>query len=102
MSFRRNDYHNSRTYEADPPTPAAGGLSLAIAWAKLQLDKLLRSGTPTSIATYSVLGSDGHDRPSGKLETSVFPTADREPGFQTRLQPARANAARRHDRRVER
>ena len=44
MSFRRDDFHNSRTYEADPPARGPGPLSSAIAWLKRQFDKLLQSG----------------------------------------------------------
>lgn len=109
MSFRRDDFHNSRTYEADPPTPAPGPLSSALAWLKRQFDKLLQSGASPSISLsdgdegpYSLLGADGRDRPSGKLDSSVFPMADRDPGFETRLRPARANGVRRHEQRPER
>lgn len=109
MSFRRDDFHNSRTYEADAPTPAPGGFSSAIAWVKRQFDKLLQSGASPSISAfngdegpYSRLGSDGRDRSSGKLDSSVFPMTDRDPGFQTRLRPAKANGVRRHEQRPER
>ena len=108
MSFRRDDFHNSRTYEADPPARGPGALSSAIAWLKLQFDKLLQSGASPSISMldnegpYSVLGSDERDQPSSRLDSSVFPMADREPGFQTSLRPVRANGARRHEQRAER
>lgn len=109
MSFRRDDFHNSRTYEADPPTPAPGGFSSAIAWVKRQFDKLLHSGASPSISPldgdegpYSLLGADGRDRPSLKADSSVFPMVDRDPGFQTRLRPARANGMRHHEHRADR
>ena len=112
MSFRRKDFHNSRAYEADPATPAGSRLSSALAWVRLQLDKLLQSGAsaPTSAITpfrgdegpYSLLGSEGHERPPDKLESTVFPMADREPGFQTSLRPARVNTMRRNERQAER
>ena len=84
MSFRRDDFHNSRTYEADPLTPAPSVLSSAVAWVKLQFDKLLRSGAPSTMP-YSLLGSDERARPADRMESTVFPMADREPGLQTRL-----------------
>lgn len=112
MSFRRDDFHNSRAYEPDPPARAPSGLSSAIAWIKRQFDKLLQSGASPSISTlapfdgdegpYSLLGSDGRDRPSTRLDSTVFPMADRDPGFQTRLRPARANGMPRHEQRAER
>lgn len=112
MSFRRDDFHNSRTYEADPPTRTPGALSPAITWLKRQFDKLLRSGASSSISPvtlfdgdegpYSLLGSDAGDRPATKSGSTVFPMADRDPGFQTRLRPARANGMRRHEQRAER
>lgn len=109
MSFRRDDFHNSRTYEADPPTRAPGALSSAIAWLKRQFDKLLQSGASPSNSLfdghegpYSLLGSDGRDRPSPKMDSTVFPMAEREPGFQTSLRPANANGMRRHGHRAER
>jgi hypothetical protein len=108
MSFRRNDFHNSRTYEADPPTPAPSGFSSAIAWVRRQFDKLLQSGSSPSVSLfdgdggpYSLLGADGRDRPSPKLASTAFPMADRDPGFQTRLRPARAKGVR-HEQRPER
>ena len=111
MSFRRDDFHNSRAYEADPPMPARSRLSSALAWVKLQFDKLLRSGASSSISAitplggdegpYSLLGSDGHVRPSDRQESIVFPMADRAPGIQTRLRPARSDGMRRHERRAE-
>lgn len=101
MSFRRDDFHNSRTYEEDPPTPAPSGISSAIAWVKLQFDKLLRSGAPSPMP-YSLLGSDEHARPSDRMESTAFPMADREPGFQTNMQPAKANGIRRHERQADR
>ena len=111
MSFRRDDFHNSRTYEADSPTPAPSGLSSVIAWVKQQFDELLRSGAASSISAvtpfrgdegpYSLLGSDVRDRPD-TTESTVFPMADREPGLRTRLQPARANGMRPHERQAER
>jgi hypothetical protein len=112
MSFRRDDFHNSRTYEADPPTRAPGLLSSTIAWLKRQFDKLLQSGASSSISAvtlfdgnkgpHSLLGSDGRDGPSPKLDSTVFPMADRDLGFQTRLRPARANGMRRQEHRPER
>lgn len=112
MSFRRKDYHNSRSYEADPPTPGRGRLSLAVAWLKLQMDKMLRSGASSSISPvtlfpgnegpYSLLGSDVQDLPPHKWGSTAFPMADREPGCQTRLQPARANGTRRTEHQPER
>ena len=101
MPFRRDNFHNSRTYEADPPTPAPSGFSAAFAWVKLQFDKLLRSGAPSPMP-YSLLGSDVRDRPSDKTESTAFPMVDREPGFQTSMQPARANGMRRQERQAER
>ena len=115
MSFRRKDFHNSRAYEADPPTRDRRrltiGISSAVAWVKVQFDKLLQSGASSPIATlslsrennepFSLLGSDRPDLPSQTSESTVFPMADREPGFQTRLRPAGAND-RQHERKVER
>ena len=95
MSFRRNDFHNSRIYEPDPPMAGPGAVSSAIAWLKQQFGKLLRSGAHSSGSPltlgrggegpYSLLGSDMRDPP----ESTAFPMADRDPGFQTRLRPAR-------------
>lgn len=115
MSFRRKDFHNSRTYDADPPARDRShlmmGISSAIAWVKVQFDKLLQSGASSPISTlslrrendepFSLLGSDRQDLLPQKSETTVFPMADREPGFQTRLRPAGAND-RQHERKVER
>jgi hypothetical protein len=112
MPFRRNDFHNSRAYEADPVTSAPRGLSIAIAWVKRQFDKLLRSGASSSISTvtlfdknegpYSLLGADGRDRSSRMLERTVFPMADREIGAQTKLRRATANRTGRHEHHTER
>jgi hypothetical protein len=51
---------------------------------------------------YSLLGADERARPSKRTESMVFPMADREPGFQTSLRPARANCMRPHEHREER
>ena len=112
MSHRRKDFHNSRAYEPDPPASAPGRLSSAIAWVKQGFEKLLRSGASSSMSTvtlllgreepYSLLGSDRRARPSDRPEDAVFPMSDRDPGFQTRLQPARTNDPRRRERRAER
>ena len=51
MSFR-NDFHGGRTYGADPADGADPGfgfnLGLVIAWAKLQLSRVLKSATAKS------------------------------------------------------
>jgi len=112
MSFRNNGFHNTRAYEPDPPTLAPGLLSSAIVWVRQQFDRLLRSGASSSISAvtpfsgdegpYSLLGSDVRHRPSDRTDSTVFTMADREPGFQTRLQPARMNDVRRSERQAER
>ena len=94
MSFRRKDFHNGRVYEADPPGP--GPISSAIAWVKLQLDKMLRTGASSSISpamqmpaderSYSLLGSDARDVPPEGLDSTAFPMADRDSGFRAPLQ----------------
>lgn len=111
MSFRRDDFHNSRAYQADPPTRASGAILSATAWLKGWFDKLLRSGASSSMSAatllddkgpYSLLGSDGAARPSPNLDSTVFPMTGREPGFETSLQPAKVNGMRRHDRHAKR
>lgn len=108
MPFRRKDFHGSRTYEADPPASAGSqfgfSISLMIAWVKLQLDKMLLSGVPSSPSGtsllrgsggYSLLGTDVSDTPPHPVRTEVFPMNAREPGFQTRLKQGAAREPRR-------
>jgi hypothetical protein len=112
MSFRNNGFHNTRAYEPDPPTPAPGLLSSAIVWVRQKFDKLLRSGASSSISAvtpfsgdegpYSLLGSEVRDRPSDRADSTVFPMAERDAGFHTKLRPARVNSVHRPERRAER
>jgi hypothetical protein len=67
----RNDFHVGRTYGADPAEGTGPGIgfnfSLTIAWLKLQLSRLLGSGTyPSDL-------KDQRPDPSG---TPVFPMVD--------------------------
>lgn len=113
MSFRRRDFHGSRAYEADSPPSAwdqfGFRISLTIAWVKMQLDKLLQSGAPSSISGtslikgsrgYSLLGTDERDAPH-PLRKGTLPRNDREPGFQVRPERVAAGGLRRRQSQAE-
>jgi hypothetical protein len=78
----RNEFHNGRSYAADPPE----GSGEMFGWLKALMRSLFRRATePTEIrpvaaaeanSPYSLLGASAQDSESHRSGTPVFPMAD--------------------------
>ena len=78
----RNDFHNGRSYAADPPD-GSGGM---FGWLAASLGRLFRRAVePTDIppvaegathSSFSLLGASEQERESYRSGTPVFPMAD--------------------------
>lgn len=91
MFGRHTDYHGTRGYavEKKPSSRDTDQLtlriSLALAWIKLQLEKLLRAGVSTSTTTWLLRGNERHftllgvrpEKPRPKVAIAdIFPIED--------------------------
>ena len=89
MFGKHTDYHGSRGYKVEKPQSGVPGqvglrISLIVAWAKLQIEKFLRSGAATSKTTWLIRGNEKYftllgEKPDGRFSdrpiTDIFPTA---------------------------
>jgi hypothetical protein len=95
MFGKHTDYHGTRKYAAGRPRAARQpGLrsSLLVAWVKLQIEKVLRAGTPASTSTLLMRGDEKHftllgsTTPRERPISDLFPVEAEEerPGSQRR------------------
>mgnify|MGYP003578984183 CR=1 FL=1 len=86
MFGRHTDYHGTRRYTVEKPRNGDTDqltlrVSLALAWIKLQLEKFLLAGAPTSTTTWLLRGTERHftllgapERPRSKVAIAdIFP-----------------------------
>lgn len=106
---RRDDFHNGRSYAADPPDGSSGGM---FGWLKTLAGRLFRTAAaPTDIppiapsrdnSPFSLLGATEQDVEPYRSGTPVFPMADwasRSPAplHRRRTGRARPNPSTLHD-----